>query len=525
MQATAASGAPQLQMAQATLVLQPLGNSSDATAATDVLVGVQLLGGASGPVTASLRLLLPPGNASASQPGNGPSSSNTSSSGSGGSTDDGAWAPADPAELWLEPSSLTWRAGEPAGAKRVRLRSAAELPLAAVLGEALYAAAGAASPSDAGGSGAPAGSAASAIAAGQPLLRVQLHNSRGADIDQQRSSTTVLLDAEGGGGSHGAQAVAGSGVGEAADAGLPLFGFVANQAAYPPTSSDSTDGSSSSSSNTTNSSSGVASIPVRLLAGQVRGRATLRYVVSELGGTAAAGGSSTRPQRQFLASKALSGFIQFDEAQAESPAAAPSPAPATATSGANPTSGSSTTRSGNVAGSARAAPGLQQEQLVLLPLAWDRILPGAELRLGLELFPVFGARVQPQPDAVALHVFGSPLGSCPPGSALKDGGSGGSGAAHTLTTSDDGFTGGLSRLLLLPHSHCLSVLGACIWVCHTHAQKVALLCRRACLLVLSCCGQWPLACLPAPAHKPTHWADCAARFSSLLQRVPSLACS
>lgn len=45
---------------------------------------------------------------------------------------------------------------------------------------------------------------------------------------------------------------------------------------------------------------------------------------------------------------------------------------------------------------------------------------------------MYNARVVSQPAAVALHVFGTPLGTCPPGSSLSElgrnssGGSGGS---------------------------------------------------------------------------------------------------
>lgn len=52
------------------------------------------------------------------------------------------------------------------------------------------------------------------------------------------------------------------------------------------------------------------------------------------------------------------------------------------------------------------------------------------LLAGLELEGVYGARVAPQLGAVALHVFGTRQGTCPPGSVLADGtrnGTGGSG--------------------------------------------------------------------------------------------------
>lgn len=37
----------------------------------------------------------------------------------------------------------------------------------------------------------------------------------------------------------------------------------------------------------------------------------------------------------------------------------------------------------------------------------------------MELEGLYSARVAPQPGAVALHVFGTPAGSCPPGAALR----------------------------------------------------------------------------------------------------------
>ncbi|EFN53518.1 hypothetical protein CHLNCDRAFT_136597 [Chlorella variabilis] len=386
-----AAGAPQVQMAQPTLVLPPLSNGSEAYGG-GVVVSVRLSAAAVKPVTASLRLLLP--------------SNVSSSDASGNNSSSGAWVPVDPDELWLEPAQLSWRAGEAGDAKRVRLRSAAELPLSVVLEDALYASGGTGS-GDEFGAGNGVGAAP---ASGQPLLRVELAAASGAAIDEQRSSTTLVLEVAGEveGDEAGASEAA------AADLGLPLFGFVANQAAYPPANSSS--GSDAS-------SSGMAAIPVRLLAGRLREMATLKFSLELLSGSPAAGSGHTR--QQLLPAKTMSGFLYFR------------PPPSAAAAG----------KSAGSEGQQQTAEAEQEEQLIELPLAWARIPPEAEYRLGLELEAIYHARVQPQPDAVALHIFGSPLGTCPPGFALKQPGAGSGGAngaargsASPVSSSDGSFS-------------------------------------------------------------------------------------
>jgi hypothetical protein len=69
----------------------------------------------------------------------------------------------------------------------------------------------------------------------------------------------------------------------------------------------------------------------------------------------------------------------------------------------------------------------------------------------LELEGVYGARVLPQASTPALHIFGTPLGSCPPGSAVKvpDGGSSGSGSSNPMSSTTaglDSFAGELAGL-------------------------------------------------------------------------------
>lgn len=59
---------------------------------------------------------------------------------------------------------------------------------------------------------------------------------------------------------------------------------------------------------------------------------------------------------------------------------------------------------------------------------------------------MFNARVAPQPGAVALHLFGTPLGTCPPGSALsapgRSGGSSGGAAAASAAAGASARSGG-----------------------------------------------------------------------------------
>lgn len=107
-----------------------------------------------------------------------------------------------------------------------------------------------------------------------------------------------------------------------------------------------------------------ARIPVELVLGKLTEPATLRYNVSFL----------TPSDEQYLPSKALTGFVVFHPNQTQ--------------------------------------------QNITLPLVWSAIPPHAEYRLGLELEGLWGAETKPQPDDVALHIFGVANGTCPPGSAV-----------------------------------------------------------------------------------------------------------
>ena len=190
---------------------------------------------------------------------------------------------------------------------------AAELPLGLVLADGLYA---------------PASNASGAGASLQlTSLRVELASASGAAIDTQRNATTVVLP-RGAGGAPGSTAAADAG-------GPPLFGFLANQVAYPPGNSSTGGGS------------GGASIPVRLLLGQLSEPATLKCSLRRLPGSSGGGGSGI--WQQFLPTKAMHGFLTFEP---------------------------------SAAGKAGAAKQQQQQQLIELPLAWDRIPAEAEIRLG-----------------------------------------------------------------------------------------------------------------------------------------------
>ena len=266
-QAPAAAGAAAVvQMAQPTLVLPPPINSSSSSESSSN-------SGGSSTVRIGVKLT-------------GPAAQRVSVALNVLLPGGGAWAAADPSSLWLEPASLTWAAWEKPGTKFVTLQSAAELPLALVLPT----------------SGADGKS--------WPLLRVALAAAHGAAIAAAQNATTVTLE---------------EGNSAAASSSPPLFGFVANQAVYPPS-----DGAAS-----------AARIPVRLLAGQLRETATLRFSVRQLHPPAAAGHAL-----QFLPTRATHGFVSFK------------PAPV----------------------------GAQQQQTmkqwIELPLAWDRIPPEAEIRLG-----------------------------------------------------------------------------------------------------------------------------------------------
>ena len=57
-------------------------------------------------------------------------------------------------------------------------------------------------------------------------------------------------------------------------------------------------------------------------------------------------------------------------------------------------------------------------QFVEVRLFWENIPPEAELTLGVTLTPALNARVDPEDaraETQALHVFGVPIGACPPG--------------------------------------------------------------------------------------------------------------
>ncbi|WIA29687.1 hypothetical protein OEZ86_012169 [Tetradesmus obliquus] len=64
------------------------------------------------------------------------------------------------------------------------------------------------------------------------------------------------------------------------------------------------------------------------------------------------------------------------------------------------------------------APGQQQLEPIDLPINWGRLPPEAELRVAVRIEPKFNTRVAPQAGQVAVIVFGTPPGRCPPGSTL-----------------------------------------------------------------------------------------------------------
>ena len=248
----------------------PGSNSSDAGEAGSVLVGVVLDGATQRPVSVRLEVLLPPAD--------------------GSDAADGAWRPADPAQLWVDPVTLAWAAGNASSTKSVRLHSATGLPLGLALAPA------------AGGRGA--------------LLRVRLANASGAAVADARGSTDVLP----------AEGKEGTGSGSSA----PLFGYLANQAAYPPAAGDGGSGSADG-----------AAIPVRLLAGQLSAPVTLRYTLRLF----------EQPSAQFLRTRDLQGLLRFD-----------------------PPAGNGSSSGGGG--------GVSVEQAIRLPLAWDRIPPAAQYRVG-----------------------------------------------------------------------------------------------------------------------------------------------
>lgn len=295
-------------MEEARLALPPAAaNASEDASAASVRIGVQLSGTPRRRVNVQLAVLLRPAEPAAA----GGSGRN----GSGGTAAAARWAAADPAQLWVEPDTLSWAAWERPSTKHVTLRSAAELPLALALQAALGAA---------------------GLPLGQPLLRVALAAAQGATIARPQNATSLVLDAS-------------EADSEEADSGLPLFGFDANQVAYPPSG-----GSSSG-----NSSASVARVPVRLLAGQLQEPATVRYAVRLL---APLGASLSL--EQFVPTRASHGFLYFRPDSEQSMAANSSTATA--------------------AQQQQQQPQQQQSepQWVELPLAWDRIPPEAEYRLG-----------------------------------------------------------------------------------------------------------------------------------------------
>ena len=311
-----AGAAAVVQMEQATLALPPAAaNASEDASAASARIGVQLSGTPRQRVSVQLAVLVP-----TADPAAAGGSNRTYSSGPASAA---GWAAADPAQLWLEPSTLSWTAMERPSTKHVTLRSAAELPLALALQDALNAA---------------NGHSAAGLPRGQPLLRVALAAAQGATIARPQNATSLVLDAS-------------DADSEEADSGLPLFGFDANQVAYPPSSGGDSGG---------NSSSSVARIPVRLLAGQVREPATVRFTVQLL----APQGPSLSLQ-QFLPTRASHGFLYFHPIDFKAAEADGSRAAAAA------------------AAAARQQPLQQVEaQWAELPLAWDRIPPEAEYHLG-----------------------------------------------------------------------------------------------------------------------------------------------
>jgi hypothetical protein len=66
----------------------------------------------------------------------------------------------------------------------------------------------------------------------------------------------------------------------------------------------------------------------------------------------------------------------------------------------------------------RAGAGSSEDEALLtinLPVPWGEVPPEAELQLGLWLQPLSNAVVETDPLAVGGVVFGTQLGTCPPG--------------------------------------------------------------------------------------------------------------
>lgn len=234
-----------------------------------VQLGVQLVGSTSEPVQAWLGLAAP------QQPQ--PQQEQAQGAGAVAVARAAGVQLLDGPEAWLSPSELSWSAHE-SGVRYVQLRSALELLSELDEGAALVVRIGAA-------------------------VNADIHELRGTTILSLVDVAAQLGSGVGGG----------SNVAEAdLDPELPLFGFVPNQVAYPPArtsgSSISRDGrSSSKSSDGSSSSQDAVHIPVRLLSGNLTEAATVAYSVSLL----------TPAEEQFLPSRALFGFLVFEPGTTE----------------------------------------------------------------------------------------------------------------------------------------------------------------------------------------------------------------
>ena len=152
---------------------------------------------------------------------------------------------------WLEPSELSWAAGE-SGVQWVQLTCAPELlqqhqqqqqQQSKGMGARM------AQPRTATGTAAANGGVGAAAAA----LLVRLEGAKGAEVASAAGEARILLAPS---------------AGDEGDATLPVFGFVPNQVAYCPESTRSSSGADSS---------GSADMVVRLLHGTLATPATVRY--------------------------------------------------------------------------------------------------------------------------------------------------------------------------------------------------------------------------------------------------------
>jgi hypothetical protein len=80
----------------------------------------------------------------------------------------------------------------------------------------------------------------------------------------------------------------------------------------------------------------------------------------------------------------------------------------------------------NVSGNVTLAPGQRSVQPVRLNVNWSFIPYNAEYHVTLQLAPLHNALAASQPDDVALFIFGTPYGHCPPGTSLGSSSSGAS---------------------------------------------------------------------------------------------------